>query len=139
MPGRRRPKASGAARASPTRRVTPAAPLRPVLRGKVWVDIKGQPALTEAGADLLDQIEVCGSLSESARRLRFAYRRAWLLVDGMNQRWPKPLVEKATGGHRGGGTRLTEFGRHVLRVYRDLQLQLEHVLSEAGDPFHPAP
>jgi molybdate transport system regulatory protein len=97
------------------------------------------PENKEAGADLLDQIEACGSLSESARRLRFAYRRAWLLVDGMNKRWPKPLVSKVTGGHHGGGTRLTEFGRHVLSVYRDLQLRLEHVLSEAGDPFHPAP
>lgn len=109
------------------------------LRGKVWVEFDGAPALTEAGADLLEQIDACESLSEAARRLRFAYRRAWLLVDAMNQRWPRPLVKKATGGHRGGGTRLTEFGRHVLRTYRDLQLRVEHLLDEAGDPFSPAP
>jgi hypothetical protein len=34
---------------------------------------------------------------------------------------------------------LTELGRHVLRTYRDLQLQLEHLLDAAGDPFSPFP
>src|SRR5579862_2901828 len=104
-------------------------PSRPLVRGRIWVEIQGKPALTEAGADLLDQIEVCGSLSEAARRLRFSYRRAWMLLDAMNRRWPGPLVTTATGGHKGGGAKVTPLGRHVLRVYRDVQLQLEHLLD----------
>lgn len=107
----------------------------PVLHGKIWVEINGKPALTEAGADLLEQIAACGSLSEAARRLRFSYRRAWLLVDAMNRNWHRPLVKTATGGRRGGGTRITELGELVLRSYRDLQVQLEHLLDEAGEPF----
>jgi molybdate transport system regulatory protein len=105
----------------------------------VWVEAGGRPALTDAGADLLDQIGACGSLSEAARRLRFSYRRAWMLLDAMNKRWPRPLATTATGGHRGGGATLTDVGRHVLRAYRDLQLQLEHLLDTAGDPFEPLP
>ena len=82
------------------------------LRARVWVEIEGKAgaALSDAGADLLEQIEVCGSLSEAARRLRYAYRRAWLLVDGMNRAWEEPVVKAATGGKRGGGAQLTEFG-----------------------------
>lgn len=110
---------------------------KPKLRAKLWVDVGGRPALTEAGADLLAQIDACGSLSEAARRLRFAYRRAWLLVDAMNATWPGPLVSTAVGGKKGGGTRLTDRGRHVLAAYRDLQLQVEHLLDLAGDPFAP--
>ena len=68
------------------------------LRGRVWVEIDGAAAMTEAGADLLEQIAACGSLSEAARRLRFSYRRAWLLVDAMNSCWPSPLLTTATGG-----------------------------------------
>jgi len=108
-----------------------------LIRGQVWVEAGGKAALTEAGADLLEQIEACGSLSEAARRLRFSYRRAWMLLDSMNRRWPEPLVITATGGQRGGGAALTDFGRHVLHAYRDLQLQLEHLLDTAGDPFGP--
>ena len=106
-----------------------------VLRGKLWIDAGGLPAMTEAGADLLEQIEACRSLSEAARRLRFSYRRAWMLVDAMNRRWPEPLVTTAVGGKRGGGTQLTEYGLVVLRSYRDLQIQLEHLLDRASGPF----
>jgi molybdate transport system regulatory protein len=107
----------------------------PVLRGRIWVEINGKPALTDAGADLLEQIAVCGSLSEAARRLHFSYRRAWMLLDAMNKRWPSPLVITATGGHRGGGATLTEQGRHVLSSYRDLLLRVEHLLDAESDLF----
>ena len=86
---------------------------------------------------MLEQISVCGSLSEAARRLRFSYRRAWMLLDAMNKRWPSPLVRTAVGGKHGGGARITASGVHVLKCYRDLQLQLEHLLDAGGDPFEP--
>ena len=122
---------------NPRKKRPSAAPARQV-RGRLWIESAGKPALTEDGADLLDQIEVCGSLSEAARRLKFSYRRAWLLLDALNHRWPGPVVTTTTGGRQGGGATLTELGRHILRVYRDLQLQLEHLLDHA-DPFEPLP
>jgi molybdate transport system regulatory protein len=108
---------------------------RPALRARAWIEIDRLAAFTEAGADLLEQIEFCGSLSEAARRLRFSYRRAWMLIDAMNRRWPSPLVQTAIGGKRGGGTRLTELGRNVLATYRDLQVQLEHLLDRSTPGF----
>jgi molybdate transport system regulatory protein len=102
------------------------------LRGRVWIEIGGRAALTEAGADLLEQIIVCGSLSEAARRLRFSYRRAWMLLDAMNRAWPGKLVITATGGKRGGGAKITELGSQVLSAYRDVQLQVEHLLGTSN-------
>jgi molybdate transport system regulatory protein len=108
---------------------------RATLGAKIWVEIDGKPALTDAGADLLEQLAVCGSVSEAARRLHFSYRRAWMLVDAMNKRWPAPLVTKSIGGDRGGGTKFTPTGASVLRSYRDLQHQLEHFLDRATTEF----
>jgi molybdate transport system regulatory protein len=105
------------------------------LRGRAWVEIARSTAFTEAGADLLEQIEACGSLSEAARRLSFSYRRAWMLIDAMNRYWPRPLVITAVGGKRGGGTRLTDLGRDVLSAYRDLQIQLEFLLNRCTEAF----
>ena len=105
------------------------------LKARVWVETDGKPAITDDSADLLEQIAACGSLSEAARKLRFSYRRAWMLLDAMNRRWPQPLVITTTGGKRGGGATLTETGQQVLRSFRDLQVQLEHLLDSAGDPF----
>ena len=106
----------------------------PQLRGRIWIDTDG-PAMTEAGADLLEQIEVSGSLSEAARKLRFSYRRAWMLLDAMNHRWPEPLVKLSTGGKGGGGAKLTPPGRRVLSAYRDLQIRFEHFLDASSGTF----
>lgn len=106
------------------------------LRGRLWVEIDGKPALTEAGADLLEQIDALGSLSDAGRRLRFSYRRAWMLLDAMNQVWPTRLVDTRVGGRRGGGAHLTKAGHAVLRAYRDLQLQMEHLFEQAEPAFY---
>jgi molybdate transport system regulatory protein len=113
-------------------------PARPQLRARLWLESPAGLALTESGADLLEQIDASGSLSEAARRLHFSYRRAWLLLDSMNARWPRPLAVTQTGGRRGGGAHLTETGHAVLRAYRDLQLQLEHFLSRTAPAFYQA-
>jgi molybdate transport system regulatory protein len=107
----------------------------PILRGRVWIDLPSGAAITEAGADLLEQIDASGSLSEAARRLRFSYRRAWMLLDAMNRRWPGALVTTAVGGKRGGGAKLTPRGMAVLSAYRDLQVQLETLLDHASEGF----
>src|SRR5687767_2707955 len=119
----------------PRRRKSPATARPLSLRGRLWVEVSGAAALTEPGADLLEQIEACGSLSGAARRLGFSYRRAWLLLDNLNRRWPIPLALTSIGGRKGGGAVLTDLGRNVLRAYRDLQLQLEHLLDRANEPW----
>ena len=121
------------------KRLTKAIPSAPQLRARVWVESGSSTAiLTEAGADLLEQIEASGSLSEAARRLRYAYRRAWLLLDAMNKGFESPLVTAAAGGRRGGGAVLTEHGRAVLAAYREVQLHVEHAIDEAGPTFRAA-
>jgi molybdate transport system regulatory protein len=111
--------------------------VQPKLRGRVWVQTRGV-AIDEAGADLLEQIEATGSLSEAARRLGFSYRRAWLMVDAMNHRWPSALVTTAVGGRRGGGAKLTALGQAVLSAYRDVQVQVEATLDRATSSFRRA-
>jgi molybdate transport system regulatory protein len=121
------------------RRPKTATPSTPHLRARVWVESgTGTAVLTEAGADLLEQIEASGSLSEAARRLRYAYRRAWLLLDAMNKGFDAPLVTAVTGGKKGGGAVLTEYGRAVLAAYREVQLGVEHTLDEAAATFRAA-
>ena len=102
------------------------------VRARVWLDAGTRPGLTDAGADLLEQIAATGSLSAAARRLRFSYRRAWMLLDAMNRAWEEPLATTATGGRGGGGARLTDLGRAVLSSYRHIQLELEHFLDQQG-------
>jgi molybdate transport system regulatory protein len=72
-------------------------------------------------ADLLKAIDASGSISAAARSLGMSYRRAWLLVDTMNQSFKAPVVETLTGGQKGGGARVTDTGHEVLRRYLDME------------------
>ncbi len=76
-------------------------------------------------ADLLDAIAATGSISAAGKQMGMSYRRAWLLVDAMNRCFQQPLVETATGGSHGGGTRLTAAGMQLLNHYRQLQRDME--------------
>lgn len=72
-------------------------------------------------SDLLRAIAETGSISGAARRMGMSYRRAWMLVDTMNQCFRSPLVETLTGGERGGGARVTDLGHDVLARYLAMQ------------------
>jgi molybdate transport system regulatory protein len=74
-------------------------------------------AMGPGKADLLRAIEDSGSISAAARDLGMSYRRAWLLVDTMNQCFKSPVVETLTGGQKGGGAQVTDLGREVLERY----------------------
>ena len=91
--------------------------LRPQLR----ISFKKSIAMGPGKADLLDAIEQTGSISAAARTMGMSYRRAWLLVETMNRCFRSPLVETATGGEHGGGARVTDLGRAVVRRYRAME------------------
>lgn len=88
-------------------------------------------------ADLLLAIQATGSISAAGKHLGMSYRRAWLLVDAMNRCFQQPLVETATGGTQGGGTRLTELGLDVLRRYQQLQQAIQTLGEQHFPEFKP--
>lgn len=72
-------------------------------------------------ADLLEAIGRSGSISAAGREMGMSYRRAWLLVETLNQSFVAPLVVSKRGGASGGGAELTAFGRDVLKRYREME------------------
>ena len=49
-------------------------------------------AIGQGKADLLEAIGRTGSISAAARDLDMSYRKAWMLVDEMNQCFPSPAA-----------------------------------------------
>lgn len=99
------------------------------LRPQIRIMFRKAIAMGPGKADLLQAIGETGSISAAARRMKMSYRRAWLLVDTMNQCFDGPLVETATGGNHGGGARITELGREVLRRYREMDAKASAAVS----------
>lgn len=75
-------------------------------------------------ADLLQAISEEGSISAAGRRMGMSYKRAWSLVEEMNDAFAEPLVLSARGGAHGGGAQLTATGQAVLAEYRALLARL---------------
>jgi molybdate transport system regulatory protein len=70
---------------------------------------------------LLEAIEMYGSISQAGRTLGMSYRRAWVLVDDMNNCFYDPVIEAQSGGARGGGATLTPLGKRLVERYRAIE------------------
>jgi molybdate transport system regulatory protein len=73
---------------------------------------------------LLESIDKTGSISAGGRALGMSYRRAWLLVDELNQIFAEPVVSAHHGGVKGGGASLTDHGRRIVALYRDAEAKM---------------
>jgi molybdate transport system regulatory protein len=100
-----------------------------VLRSKVWLEKDGKLFMGWGRVTLLERIDQLGSISAAARSMKLAYRNAWLWVEAMNRLAPSPLVEKSTGGIKGGYARLTEEGRRIINEYKDKRRQVREILD----------
>jgi molybdate transport system regulatory protein len=85
------------------------------------VDLGAGRALGPGKIRLLEAIESTGSISQAGRKLGMSYRRAWLLVDDMNNCFRDPVVEAQPGGAHGGGATLTPFGKKLVSRYRTIE------------------
>ncbi|MFC3050422.1 winged helix-turn-helix domain-containing protein [Kordiimonas pumila] len=86
-------------------------------------------------AELLSQIQKTGSIAAAGRAMGMSYKRAWLLVETMNNCFTSPLVEKQKGGATKGGATVTALGETVLNYFRDMQHSAAQAVAEKANAF----
>ena len=115
-----------------------------MARIKISLILNSGARIGPGKAALLESVHDTGSISAAARAMGMDYKRAWTLIDSLNQAFDQALVLRTTGGSGGGGATLTAFGIDVLGRYRrienaaaklagaDLKALERHALPEAG-------
>ena len=98
---------------------------RPEVRFRMRIRRGETVALGPGKVELLEAVREQGSISAAARSLDMSYRRAWLLIDELNQSLRSPATVSEQGGQSGGGCVLTEVGESIVRLYRDVEAQAE--------------
>ncbi len=83
--------------------------------------------------ELLERIGATGSITAAASAMGMSYKVAWEAVEAINNLSEQPLVERKTGGQKGGGTTLTTYGRRVVGAYRRLEQERERVLKKLAE------
>jgi molybdate transport system regulatory protein len=93
-----------------------------LIRPRIYIE--GTTTIGPGKIDLLRRIDEMRSISAAARSLGIPYKRAWILIDSLNQDLHRPVVETATGGKGGGGAQLTSLGKTLIECYDSLEMTL---------------
>lgn len=109
-----------------------------MIKAALWFDFGEKGKIGPSRIAVLEKIGEHGSISAAARDLGITYKHAWHLVGELNAIFDSQLVEGSTGGHQGGGSRLTQMGRVVAsrlraietRAVTSAQAEFEALLSE---------
>jgi len=97
---------------------------------KIRISYGFETAIGPGKADLLQHIIDTGSISAAAKKMNMSYRRAWELINTMNQSFDVPIVIAKTGGIHGGGAEVSDFGIKILSLYKAL---IQKMLTSADE------
>ncbi len=105
------------------------------VRSKVWLEMEGEPVFGEGRRRLLEAIDRLGSITRAASHVGVSYRRAWSFLRAMEDRLGMRLVETQRGGENGGGARLTDEARVLLKDFEELLAATRETLKRKCKDF----
>jgi molybdate transport system regulatory protein len=95
---------------------------------RIYLDAPGR-ALGPGMAELLDGVAREGSIRKAAVAMEMSYRKAWLLIQGMQETFGGAVVNTTIGGSSGGGAELTELGKTLLACYRRIESRASRAVA----------
>lgn len=100
------------------------------IRARFWITGEKGAYVGIGRITLLEKIDEVGSINRAAKEMQMSYKKAWKLIEEMNQMFSEPLVLKEHGGKAGGGTQVTEKGQAVIRAFRQLETKFQRFLEQ---------
>ena len=85
--------------------------------------------------ELLEAIRDRRSISAAARTMSMSYRRAWLLIDGVNRLFGERAVETKLGGPHGGSATVTPLGLEIIKRYRAMERAARRAIARHAAPL----
>ena len=104
---------------------------KPMTRLTIRVDFDSGASIGPGKIRLLEEVEASGSIRKAAEALNMSFRQSWLLLKAIEEMFGEPVIATARGGVGGGGSALTELGRHVVSNYRQLEREAALAGQEA--------
>ena len=70
---------------------------------------------------LMEAIISCGSISSAAKTMGMSYRKAWKLVNEINNASKTKIILTNTGGKGAGGAKVSPDGISFIKAYRNIE------------------
>jgi molybdate transport system regulatory protein len=103
---------------------------------RVWINEEQGHFIGTGRVRLLENIRETGSITNAAKAMKMSYRQAWQMVEDMNSRSEKPLVEKILGGKGGGGALVTETGEKTIKLFYKLEEKVAKLSKELSEKIN---
>jgi molybdate transport system regulatory protein len=95
------------------------------------VNEKGEAVFGNGLAELIEEIDKRHSILETANHLSMSYRYALHRLTLAEGRLGEKLVIRVRGGAKGGGSsEVTDFGRDLVKRYRNAQVALGETMKK---------
>ncbi len=107
-----------------------------ILEGEMWLTDSEANRLALDQIGLLQAILDTGSISAAAKSVGISYKTAWERLERLNNLSKSPLVSRSSGGSKGGGTQLTEYGLQVITGFAELKEHHQLFLRDLNDHLH---
>jgi molybdate transport system regulatory protein len=101
---------------------------------RLYLNEGGNRVLGKGGAQILEAIEECGTITGAAKKLGMSYKFMWDYLIRIRKILKTPIVVTYRGGagrHRkgGGGTTLTPFARNMLEEFQATETNIKKMLN----------
>lgn len=84
---------------------------------------------------LLNAIKNIGSIKEAAEHMSISYRKAWGIIQKMEEELGFSVVNRQRGGPHGGKTTLTDDGIKLTRAYMELKEEFNKSIHDMTKKF----
>lgn len=100
------------------------------IKFKCWVEEEGEKFYGPGPKELIKAIQREGSLSKAAGQMNMSYKKAWDLVQRLNNHSEKPWVILKKGGSNGGGAEITPHALKAIKQYEKLEQDISDLLKQ---------
>lgn len=100
-----------------------------IVQGSIWLEKNGVKYFGPGPYELLEKIEVTGSISEAAKQMKLSYKKAWVIINRLNEVEGIPIVATQTGGAKGGGSFITDEAKLLMKKYASIREKFKEFLQ----------
>lgn len=101
------------------------------FRIQIWVKMAAEEIFFGPGTcQLMEKIEETGSIREACILMKLSYSKGCKMIKRMERELGYPVVDRKTGGAGGGGSSLTEKGKHLLHSYKMMVNEIKQSADE---------
>lgn len=98
--------------------------------GSIWIEKNGIKFFGKGPLELLEGIEKTGSINEAAKMMELSYKKAWTIIQRINEVSGSEMVITKAGGNKGGGAIITPSAKELMNQYRKMTLNFHSFLEK---------